>query len=129
MSRVEELLKSAVERFESGDRVQGWRLVKESLSLDPGIRQTYNSTHNPIRANLERILTESQEPLTFRWLAAVCRHIGDEPASKLLLQRYIEVTPSSEDHDEAIKSLQKPHGKLKAGLGAILAKLIRFRRG
>ena len=104
---VEHLLKSALERFESGDRVQGWRFVKQALLLDPGIAQTYNSTGNPIRANLKRILEESKLPVTLTGLAAICRNIGDEKASSLLLQRYIELTPYSGDRAKFIDALKK----------------------
>jgi hypothetical protein len=110
---VEDLLKSALERFESGDRVQGWRFVKQALSLDPGIPQTYNSTGNPVHANLHRILTESKLPVTFTLLAAICRKIGDDQASSLLLQRYIEAAPAPDDRDAAIGSLQRRNSRLK----------------
>jgi hypothetical protein len=110
---VEELLKSALERFESGDRVQGWRLVKQALSLDPGIPQTYNSTGNPVRANLHRILNESKLPVTFTLLAAICRKIGDDQASSLLLQRYINVAPYPNDQNPAIGSLKRRDSRLK----------------
>jgi hypothetical protein len=110
---VEDLLKSALERFGSGDRVQGWRFVKQALVLDPGIAETYNSTGNPIRANLQRILGETKLPVTLTGLAAICRNIGDAQASSLLLQRYIEVAPCSYDQDELIVSLKKHDAKLK----------------
>ena len=110
---VEDLLKSALERFESGDRVQGWRFVKQALSLDPGIPQTYNSTGNPVRANLHRILNESKLPVTFTLLAAICRKIGDDQASSLLLQRYIKAAPAPDDRDAAIGSLQRRDSRLK----------------
>jgi hypothetical protein len=110
---VEHLLKSALERFESGDRVQGWRFVKQALLLDPGIAETYNSTSNPIRANLQRILEETRLPVTLTGLAAICRNIGDDQASSLLLQRYIEVAPYSDDRDELIGTLKKQDAKWK----------------
>jgi hypothetical protein len=110
---VEHLLKSALERFESGDRVQGWRFVKQALLLDPGIAQTYNSTGNPIRANLQRILEESKLPVTLTGLAAICRNIGDEKASSLLLQRYIEVAPYSGDRAKFIDALKKQDASWK----------------
>jgi hypothetical protein len=110
---VEHLLKSALGRFESGDRVQGWRFVKQALLLDPGIAQTYNSTGNPIRANLSRILKETQLPVTLTGLAAICRYLGDDQASSLLLQRYIEVTPYSDDRDKLIGALKKQDAKWK----------------
>lgn len=92
---TEELLKAALERFESGDRIQGWRLVKQALSLDPGIGHTYTSSGNPIRANLQRILREARLPSTFEWLAAISRSAGDGQTSRLLLERYAEVTPQT----------------------------------
>jgi hypothetical protein len=110
---VEHLLKSALERFESGDRVQGWRFVKQALLLDPGIAQTYNSTGNPIRANLQRILEESKLPVTLTGLAAISRNIGDEKASSLLVRRYIEMAPYSGDRDELIGALIAQDAKWK----------------
>jgi hypothetical protein len=110
---VEDLLTSALERFESGDRVQGWRFVKQALSLDPGIPQTYNSTGNPVRANLHRILNESKLPVTFTLLAAICRKIGDDQASSLLLQRYIKAAPAADDRAPAIGSLKRRDSRLK----------------
>jgi hypothetical protein len=109
---VEGLLKFALERFESGDRVQGWRFVKQALSLDPGIPPTYNSTGNPIRANLHRILKESKLPVTFTSLAAICRKIGDDQASSLLLQRYIKAA-YPDDRDAVSGSLKKRGSRLK----------------
>lgn len=82
---VEELLRSALERFECGDRIRGWRMVIEALSIDPGISHKYSFTGNPIRANLDRILSEAKQPSTFTGLAAICRQLGDEETSKLLL--------------------------------------------
>ena len=110
---VEDLLKSALERFESGDRVQGWRFVKQALSLDPGVPQTYNSTGNPIRANLHRILNESRLKVTFTLLAAICRKIGDDQASSLLLQRYIKMAPYPDDRDAVIGSLKRRNSRFK----------------
>src|SRR5579862_3470589 len=92
---IEKLLKTALERFESGDRIQGWRLVKQALSLDPGIGPTYTASGNPIRANLQRILRETRLPSTFKWLAAVCRSTGDDQSSRLLLERYAELAPGA----------------------------------
>jgi hypothetical protein len=110
---VEDLLKSALERFESGDRVQGWRFVKQALSLDPGIPQTYNSTGNPVRANLHRVLNESKLPVTFTLLAAICRKIGDDQASSLLLQRYLKVAPYPDNRAAVVGSLKRRDSRLK----------------
>jgi hypothetical protein len=106
VEKVEELLKCGFERLESGDKVQGWRFVKQALSLDPGINPTYSSHANPIRANLQRILNEARLPLTFKWLAAVCRQIGDEQTSRMLLKRYLEVSPNAVDREPVIRYLE-----------------------
>jgi hypothetical protein len=106
VENVEKLLKCGFERMEYGDRVQGWRFVKQALSLDPGIIPTYTSRANPIRANLQRILNEARLPLTFRWLATVCRQVGDEETSRMLLKRYLELAPDAADKDQVIPYLQ-----------------------
>lgn len=99
---TEELLKSALERFESGDRVQGWRLVKQALLLDPGIGHTYTSSGNPIRANLQRILREARLPSTLQWLSAISRTAGDDQSAKSLLEKYAEVTPHAGERKPAV---------------------------
>jgi hypothetical protein len=105
VEKVEELLKCGFERLESGDKVQGWRFVKQALSVDPGINPTYSSRANPIRANLQRILNEARLPLTFKWLAAVCRQVGDEETSRLLLKRYLDLSPHTADRELDIRYL------------------------
>jgi hypothetical protein len=106
IENVEKLLKCGFERMEYGDRVQGWRFVKEALSLDPGISPTYSPGANPIRANLQRILNEARLPLSFKWLATVCRQVGDEETSRMLLKRYLELAPDAADREQVIRYLQ-----------------------
>jgi hypothetical protein len=85
---VEELLRFALERFVCGDRIRGWRMVSEALSIDPGISHKYSFAGNPIRANLQRILNEALPASTFTGLASICRQLGNEQTSQLLLERY-----------------------------------------
>jgi hypothetical protein len=106
VENVEKLLKCGFERLEYGDKVQGWRFVKQALSIDPGISPTYSSRANPIRGNLQRILNEARLPLTFKWLATVCQQVGDEETSRMLMKRYLELAPDAADREQVIRYLQ-----------------------
>ena len=104
-NRVEEKLKSACERLQSGKRDQAWPLVAEALAIDPGITLPNGS---PFHVDLDDVMARAKYPLTLTWLAAVCREVGNYHMSRRMLQRYLELAPHAPDRDHVARDLALP---------------------